>query len=187
LFGIKSALEDFIEMSFASVCFIGTGLVNGYYMLNTLDQILIYFAERCGNKEIQRLYSFVAEMRSMHIVLLEMNQDTYTNLLAWKMKVNDGERDDLSILLHAIFDERMSEKEYVELQADVNTSEQIIKNRSLITPSKVIRSYFEVFADDQKRLHPGLHRRLNCTLFSHCRKEEQDSDLESGKERRPST
>lgn len=163
-------------MSFASVCFIGTGLVNGYYMLNALDQVLIYFARRCANEDIQRLYSFVIEMREMHNVLLEITEDNYLKLLAWKMDADSSESNNLSHLMHSIFDERLNDREYARLQRDINIEKLIVRDRSHLQLREytVMKSYFDQYADDQKRLHPGLRRRLNCGFFPNKYESEQD-------------
>lgn len=157
---ISGLLSDMLKMTFASTCYIGSATVNGYYLLKTLDQVLIYFAIRCGNEEIQRLYEFVLQSRKMHQLLLEMSEDNYRDLLGWKMKMIEGERDDLSMLLHGVLSDRLTEAQYQRLQNDLNSDQNIVLDQKFFQQTTtIIDHFYDNYGRNEKRHPDGLRQR----------------------------
>ena len=155
---IKGPLEDIIKAVTIGACYVGSSIAIGYYLLCLLDDILIYFAQRCGDEKIQRLYAFVLEMRKLESLTAEMNAENYLELLKWKLQ---GQAE-LSDLMHGVFDNRLSESEYEQLKNDLNTSTTILRDRTTLSHYNLMPSFFVRQKEENAARHGGLRRRFNC-------------------------
>lgn len=170
---IKEPLEDILKAVTIGVCFSGSYFSMGHYLLSLLDEILIYFAQRCGNEQIRRLYAFVLEMRRLEHVLMDMNAENYRELLSWKLEGGTQ----LTELLHVIFDNRLSDIEYARLQADMNARAVLLRDRATLPHYQVMPDFFVKQEKEKSACCPGLRRRFVHGLFS-C------AETEAGRERK---
>lgn len=199
LIKIAGAFTEYLNIALALIGGASASIVNGYYTFLLIDDLLLYFALRCGNEDVKRLFNFVLETRKLYGVLSSMTEENYLELLAWKMQVNLlsanevntisfgqsansnrpqasilGEETekrtqaytDLSQLLHAIFDARLSESEYIKLQRDLNKEHKIVKDKFYTS----VPSFFDKEKREWRAKNPGLRHRRCPTLFSSCKR-----------------
>ncbi len=170
---MKEKLTDILKITESVVGYSGGVMIDAYYTMRLCDEILIYLAQRCGDEPTKRLFTFTLEMRRLHKILGDMNNENYLEMLRWKMEGNT----ELSNILHVIFDNRMSEGEYLKTQQDLNKNGVIVRNRGLLPHYQVIPSFFARQAEENQQRHPGLRHRV-CGFFSRC-KDTQENDIES--------
>lgn len=170
---IAAPFKEILSLTYAATASMGGAILNGYYTLCLLDEVLTYFAERCGNEEVKGLFALVLETRKLISVLNTTTEANYLALLKWKLSDPT-----LSELLHSIFDNRLSEGEYKKLQRDVNSELVIfVKDREQLPHYHLIPSFFEKEAAEIEKRYPHLRRRRGNSLFEH-REREAPRDIE---------
>ncbi|MFZ2315094.1 MAG: hypothetical protein WAW86_05495 [Gammaproteobacteria bacterium] len=171
---IAVPFKEILSLTYATTASMGGAFLNGYYTLCLLDEVLTYFAERCGNEEVKGLFALVLETRKLTNVLNTMTEANYLELLKWKMSDPT-----LSDLLHSIFDNRLSVGEYKKLQRDVNTDlTTFVKAREQLPNYRLIPSFFEKEAAERERRNPSLHRRHGGGLFGGREVDRPSGDIE---------
>jgi hypothetical protein len=171
---MKETLSAILKVSQGLVAYTGGAIVDAYYTQRLCDEILIYLAQRCGDENTKRLFTFVLETRRLHKILWETNEENYLELLTWKMEGNT----ELSDLMHIVFDNRMSDGQYNKTQQDLNKISKVMKDRIQLPHYQVIPSFFAKEAEEMQQRHPGLRHRV-CGLFSRCKNQDGSRDIES--------
>ena len=75
----------------------------------------------------------------MQTLLANMPEDNYLELLKWKLIVDPTSDDELSTLLHHLFDQRLTFNEYIKTQQEVS----VLKNRETLTHYQLIPTFYE--------------------------------------------
>jgi hypothetical protein len=136
---MNSTLNEFLKWTIAPISYTTGAVVTAYYMLCLCVEILCYFAQRCTDEHIRRLFTFVAETRHMHTVLHETTEANYLEILRWKLTGQS----ELSDVLHCIFENRMSTKEYLKTQSDVNVHQIIMVDAQSTPKYRLLSSLFK--------------------------------------------
>lgn len=154
-------ISQVIKWTYATTAAIGYDISTNYYVSLLLDEILIYFAMRCGDEQIKRLFNFVLQSRKLALLIENMPKDNYLLLLKQKLTPSEDFSRNLSDLLYSIFDNRLNEKEYIRLKNDLANKNFILKKRTDLPHYKLIPNFFR-----EKR--EGLRKR---SCFCHERDE----------------
>ena len=196
---IQGPLRTILQFSLGGFCYAGAAIENGYYSLRIVDEIILYFAQRCGDEKIRRLVSFIIEMRKLSNTLAEMTEENYLELLKWKIRITPSlcaSDVTLSALLHSIFANKLSEAEYKKLQHDLNDTEEIVKNRTTVAGYSLNRlfkkeedenkqselrhrhhqaEYIDIESQRVQSIKPGFFHRVFCCRC--CPQKGTDSSL----------
>jgi hypothetical protein len=131
---IANPLKDIVELIFAGSCYVGGAIEFSYYFFCLLDEILLYFARRCGDQSIQRVFEFVLKARQFQGLLGEIKEEHYLSILKWKLipSLNiDGTKDtDLSDLLCTLLASRLSDTDYQTLRKTLMDEKNYLKSRA---------------------------------------------------------
>ena len=137
LAGIAGPLRDFLTLFYTATGTTSTSILNGYYTSKLLDEILIYFALRCGDEKVKRLFTFVLEARKLQGTLNTMSNENYLEILKWKLEIDHYSN--LSTLMKGLLEDRLSDKKHKITQDDLrklgyNLRDQATKVEPLADP-----------------------------------------------------
>jgi hypothetical protein len=160
---LANPLKDIVELVFASSCYVGGAIEFSYYFFCLLDEILLYFARRCGDQSMQRVFEFVLKARQFQGLLGEIKEEHYLSLLKWKLTPSltvDGIKDsNLSDLLLTLFESRLTDNHYQVLHKTLfNISHTELLNDDIFqehllpakAPSKRYHRNFCLFSCEEK-------------------------------------
>jgi len=157
---MSSNLKEVLTVLDGFIAYSGAAIICAYYTQCLCDEILIYLAQRCAHEPTKKLFTFVLETKRLIHVLDETNDENYLELLQWKMRGETG----LSKLLHSIFDNRLSEANYIRVQQDVNRRTVAMKDRLCLPHYQRIPSFFAREAEERQRRHPDMRQRIAFVL-----------------------
>jgi len=163
-------LKSCLDVVFGTISYTAGNVITAHYMLKLCDEILIYFAQRCADPEIRRLFTFVMSTMRMHRALAEATDEHYLEILRWKMTGKSA----LSDLLHHIFSNRMQPEQYKKTKADVNKRHIIMRDQFALTDYQSSDSFIEDRPYDELQSY-GLRRR-HCMLFT-CDETKRQVDM----------
>ena len=83
--GLAGPISDFLMTLYVSLGTTSSSILNAYYTSKLLDELLIYFALRCGDEKVKRLFTFVLEARKFQGSLRQITKENYLEILKWKM------------------------------------------------------------------------------------------------------
>jgi len=178
---LKGPLEYILQIFIPSICFIGGAIENDYYTFLLLDEILIYFAQRCGDENIKRLYNFVLETRKAYGVLADSNDENYLSILKYKLELpseSNPIETELSEIIHHLLNNRLSEPAYQKLRLDLNNSRIILRERYTLDPQQIISPV-------KIPSHSSLRQRFGCRFFS-CRESVANEPVDLEMQMQPS-
>ena len=156
LFHMSETLADFLKGTYISIATIGTNVAMGNCLLNLLDDVCIYFAERCADIEVKRLFHFVLSMRHFQHVFAYTNNESYLTILRWKLEGNTL----LSKTMAAALKERLTPGEYRKTQEKVNLEKILLPNPETLEQYQLVPSFFAKEAAAKSAEQPGLRRRF---------------------------
>ena len=183
---ITDPVKSIIAVSHAIYGHSGISTINSFYVCKMLDEIIVEFAKRCGNDKIQRLFNFVTEMREVENALEKMSEENFMELLKWKMTVtlvpkHDNDKQEmerepvehkhqhhekkfkgLSDLLYALFDDRLTEKQFARTQDSLQKLNFQFRDRQHMPKYHLIPSFFKKEADEITQ----MRNRKPCNPFS---------------------
>ena len=149
LTGLTGTLKEGLTLLNCTIGYTTGAMVTAYYMQRLCDEILIYLSQRCADKNVRRLFTFVIETRRMIKILGETSEENYLEILRWKLTDNT----DLTILLPSIFANRMTSAQYHKTQTDVNTTSKVLKDRSDLPAFRTTKSFVKETPEWQLK-HP---------------------------------
>lgn len=170
LLKLKKEVERILELTAAGTAYVGSTITVGEYMVNALDELLVYIAARHSNEETQRLINFVTGVNQFINTIDSMNKENFLDVCVNWSFAGHGE---LFRTLHTIYSEELSDGEYKKFQDDLsvafNFSHKLTDSKTQVLPDRLIQSDYVVvksFAELEKSSHATLRQRKNARLFS---------------------
>lgn len=128
----SQSVEDILSLVVGSIVSLASMLAVSYYLCSLLDDTLMFFAARCGDKHRKEVINFVEYAQKLIDLHGKMSEENYREVLAWKLAPDPvtGRRDRLAKQLAAVLKEYLSPAEYVGLQKQLNTKQIVLADAS---------------------------------------------------------